>query len=806
MSFQLIYTSAPQLLEVGQTGYGTVARSQGMPVALAKKVSQLSGYKENHPIQGAQYSYRIINVASKTYHLLSCIQMAGCDHTGRDCHIAHHLILTKEEIQSLRANHAPITPAGLILRLTTEEFWKESWQDAPTRDLPEPDLEDTSELQTYQAQAWQELTGNQEQSLAFSTPPYEYDCLVIIPKEIHSHQILELLHESDCHDKAKAWGKTFTSHGEAKDAFADTQRIFVIEGSPLEARALRTGRPILRIHKQPEIAPTEANTPPLAALLSTASTPEAATPAVQPPKVDKPRPRPALQGVSHIPPVPASTRKLRRHQKTPPLKALVLTLSCVIGTMACLALYHSLQTISSEQQDSPPLVSQTEPIAPSKPQATALAQTEIQNFSLPPTKRKVQSPSPSTPKSPNSFASIAGGKIPKDFQNLLRQAPLSFDAGYIKIYQEDKAMLHALLQEDKRTLHIESLEEEGHFKLSLSPSKSNGKTIELTLKTENNLQNFKSITLEDKEICTLLKVEHKGQKYMQVFVPQFKKAITLRPMEAQDNFINIQLKEGDINIKESQEEENIAQLSLDKRLQKNFPWADISINIPLEGETHLFLPNFPEIGPNVCINTNYHATDEQVAVSHFRWRPRQLTVFNPNLSIFALNIERQIGYGKVLDESFARYVNASNNKPFYTLATLYTILIRLELESDVDTRQKLIDRYFDLFTNMKFARKVQNILGSELTLTQAQAYYHHPLSLRKRTEITRQLRNPDIRRSMRDDICYAISEELMRDYLQATKEEKLRPSPQHMELILQDVSIHHGKIYWLFQLQAPLKP
>ena len=44
MAWQLIYTSAPRLLEAGLTGFGTVARHRAIPPLVVKAVERISQF------------------------------------------------------------------------------------------------------------------------------------------------------------------------------------------------------------------------------------------------------------------------------------------------------------------------------------------------------------------------------------------------------------------------------------------------------------------------------------------------------------------------------------------------------------------------------------------------------------------------------------------------------------------------------------------------------------------------------------------------------------------------------------------
>ncbi len=251
MSFQLIYTSAPTLLDPGLSGYGVVARSRDMPRLLSKKLAKLSVFKEELKlIPGPQFSYNILDCAGATFHVLSCVQSAGADYSGRECHIAHHLVLTKQEVREFKENKARPTPAGLMLGLYSGEFWATCWNQPPQEIEHEVELSTDMLPELHLQSMWKELTGHKYNAKTLITPPYEHDCLIIVQPGTRSLDILHLLAESDWLSASRGWGITFTTSGYSQDTFAQTQRIAVLEESNMASKARRSGRPILKlVHK-----------------------------------------------------------------------------------------------------------------------------------------------------------------------------------------------------------------------------------------------------------------------------------------------------------------------------------------------------------------------------------------------------------------------------------------------------------------------------------------------------------------------------------------------------------------------------
>lgn len=253
MSFQLIYTSSFRLLDSSESGYGIVARSEKLPKALCAKLSALSIYREPRggcAQQGPQFSYHILDHAAAAWHVLSCVQQAGADYSGRGCYIAHHLILNQSEVRRLAddAEHRP-TPAGLTLALLKCGFWMNRWHGEPAYISGEPNMT-FDDLPDAAAQpTWKRLTGHKANARAFYTSPFERDCLITIEPGTHSKDILSLFHESDWLTHARGWGVTYTTLADEADSFADTLRMVTVPSSPLVQRAIRTGHPVLNIER-----------------------------------------------------------------------------------------------------------------------------------------------------------------------------------------------------------------------------------------------------------------------------------------------------------------------------------------------------------------------------------------------------------------------------------------------------------------------------------------------------------------------------------------------------------------------------
>ena len=264
MSYQLIHTSALNLLDSQASGYGTVARSETLPWVLSSKLGALSVFREPRggaATAGPQFSYHIIEHGAGSWHVLTCVQPAGADYSGRACHIAHHLALTHDEVAAMLANPLRPTPAGLTLALLCTGFWKSSWKGAPAYIAEEPELS-PGDLPDATAQpTWKRLTGHKANARAFFTAPFDRECLITVAPGTPVQDVLSLFHESDWLTHGRGWGMSYTTAADDADTFTETLRMVSSPASPLVQRAIRTGHPVLRVEQGLEI-PLPAPEPP----------------------------------------------------------------------------------------------------------------------------------------------------------------------------------------------------------------------------------------------------------------------------------------------------------------------------------------------------------------------------------------------------------------------------------------------------------------------------------------------------------------------------------------------------------------
>jgi len=149
MPLQLVFTSAPQGLTPGRSGYCTVARHRAVPDRLAQLLESVGTPHER--AEGETFTFRTLEAGDRHWFVLSRFVARGLDYTQRDNRLAHHLIFTAEEAALL----AP--PAALAARW---KEWLSEWSGAPawlegeTRPLA---LEPSAPLSP--AVTWREVAG-----------------------------------------------------------------------------------------------------------------------------------------------------------------------------------------------------------------------------------------------------------------------------------------------------------------------------------------------------------------------------------------------------------------------------------------------------------------------------------------------------------------------------------------------------------------------------------------------------------------------------------------------------------------------
>jgi len=158
MPKELIFTSVPNGLKPGSSGYCTVARHHNLDHLLERELERLSFYEMGTGLKPVIHAYRTLSLSSGVFLILSRICYAGNDHTGRTNYLAHHLVFEESELSSM----SHLSPVDFFL---DPIGWLNDWPKGK-QPLIYNDGEgekspfcDPSKLLTNEH--WQSVTGNQ---------------------------------------------------------------------------------------------------------------------------------------------------------------------------------------------------------------------------------------------------------------------------------------------------------------------------------------------------------------------------------------------------------------------------------------------------------------------------------------------------------------------------------------------------------------------------------------------------------------------------------------------------------------------
>jgi hypothetical protein len=199
MPLQLIFTSSPQGLTAGRSGYCTVARHRSLPDRLVQQLESIGTPHEN--TQGETFTFRELEAGGKNWCVLSRFVARGLDYTQRDNRLAHHVIFSLEEAAVLPP------PAAIAGRW---KGWRDEWSGAPVwlegEDKPLP-LENQTPL--IPATTWRECAGTGAKAAWLIGPTGPAAVSLLNTPDLP--RVLRLLAESSALLGKAAWAATFTT-------------------------------------------------------------------------------------------------------------------------------------------------------------------------------------------------------------------------------------------------------------------------------------------------------------------------------------------------------------------------------------------------------------------------------------------------------------------------------------------------------------------------------------------------------------------------------------------------------------------
>ncbi len=214
MAQQLIFTSTPQGLEPGRTGYCTVARHKDLRHRLVRELERLSVYDFGQQVSGSRVdisTFRKITLGSEEFYVLTKICDAGLDYTNRTNYLAHHLVLDGFEIA-----HCP-SPAEIFLNWNG---WKSKWEEGPRYLTPGEEITLTGYKSSglVPCKNWLSFT-NDPGNAATLVSPGVIKPVVLENVPAKSEHLLQLFAESSALLKLSldAWDYSFTTFIQGND-------------------------------------------------------------------------------------------------------------------------------------------------------------------------------------------------------------------------------------------------------------------------------------------------------------------------------------------------------------------------------------------------------------------------------------------------------------------------------------------------------------------------------------------------------------------------------------------------------------
>lgn len=197
---QLVYTSAPRLMEAGKTGFGTVACSRDLPGVLVSHLERLSTFDRQAGVSSYVF-YSLFEMGDLAYRVFSRVGDSGVDYTRRTNHVAHHLVVCvgSPEDNALSA----YTPAAVLQSL--ESAWIRSWNEQPQylEEMPLPVMHPVA------AGAWLRATGDADNARWLNHESTEQGAYFIGFED--EQECLQLLHEGFALRADSGWNSPFTT-------------------------------------------------------------------------------------------------------------------------------------------------------------------------------------------------------------------------------------------------------------------------------------------------------------------------------------------------------------------------------------------------------------------------------------------------------------------------------------------------------------------------------------------------------------------------------------------------------------------
>ncbi|NBZ97120.1 MAG: hypothetical protein EBR40_12000, partial [Proteobacteria bacterium] len=225
MAWQLVYTSAPALIDAGRSGFGTVARHEAIRPALQTELERISQFSREQGLSRNRilFYHRVMDLRGERYHVLSRIKDAGSDYTGRTNHIAHHIVLTAAEgEQCYRTTRC--SPADMILWVTSNGLWRDQWNESARL------FDSTEEIAvgaiparlSLPAVSWGSVTGAAANAAILAPGGAATEGCWLLYREEQSAEVLPLIGEALCLH-SNPWAISFSTDTQPTDRIEEIQ-------------------------------------------------------------------------------------------------------------------------------------------------------------------------------------------------------------------------------------------------------------------------------------------------------------------------------------------------------------------------------------------------------------------------------------------------------------------------------------------------------------------------------------------------------------------------------------------------------
>lgn len=230
---ELIFTSARRGLQIGKSGFCTVASTSGMSAPVARLLENLSGYRHLFPPGSPEavnnpvgFSHLTTKLGGREYHILSRIADAGFDYSNRSNKLAHHIAIQNPQLIG--------GPPTLLL---ADNLLVKKWDQEPTK-LPPRSLSIPA-VPPKPCAMWAEVTGDAGWAGTVIEAIQQNRVVYLIiepttPAAVLLHELVSLF------PVANQWQITFSTFFTKLPPSVECQLRCVIAGSPEVAIARRS--------------------------------------------------------------------------------------------------------------------------------------------------------------------------------------------------------------------------------------------------------------------------------------------------------------------------------------------------------------------------------------------------------------------------------------------------------------------------------------------------------------------------------------------------------------------------------------